>query len=366
MSGSYPPNEGVGSHVYSISRNLTKLGHEVKIVVRDHSIDTVQTLNDNGIEIILIPVMKIPFISTFLFKRKIESLFNKQVIDIIHYHSPLVPFVKLKTKKNILTIHSTMKTDTSFIESISLNAILNKIMGKFLSPIIENKLLKNADQIVVVSQDIKDELRIGYSFEKNNIHYIPNGIDKDVFYNMNLKRKKQIVYIGRLGYRKGIPILLEAIKELKNYLKTKEYHIIFSGDGHLKQYAMKFIETNNLSKIVTITSKKQSEVNKLLNESLFLIMNSTYETGPRTVLEAMFTNTPVIATKVGLLKYFNNNDFIKINDFSKESVIIAIKKSIKLEEQNTYQNLQEKHQYYIDKFNNEKIVNDLINLYANA
>tara|TARA_R110000787_G_scaffold59922_3_gene135822 strand:- start:14105 stop:15229 length:1125 start_codon:yes stop_codon:yes gene_type:complete len=364
MSGSYPPNEGVGSHVYSISRNLVKKGHSLKIIVRDHSVKKITRFYDNGIEIVLIPVTKIPFISTFLFKRKIESLFKNEIIDVIHYHSPLVPFVKLQTIKNIITIHSTMKIDTSYIESVSLNAILNKIMGKFLSPIIENQLLKNVDQIIVVSQDIKEELKTGYNYKKNNIFYIPNGIDNDVFYDMNLKRKKQIVYIGRLGYRKGIPIILKAIQDLYDYLKTNEYNIVFSGEGHLKQYVVKFIETNNLSDIVTITSKKQSEVNQLLNESMFLIMNSTYETGPRAVLEAMFTNTPVIATKVGLLKHFNDEDFIKINEFNKESVIIAIKKSIKYGEQNKYNSLQEKHQYYIDKFNNETIVNDLVNLYV--
>ena len=136
MSGSYPPNEGVGSHVYSISRNLVKLGHDVKVIVRNHSINEVTSFNDNGIEIVLIPVTRIPFISTFLFKRKIESLFKNKVIDIIHYHSPLVPFVKLKTKKNILTIHSTMKTDTSFIESISLKTFSKLYYRKYVTSIL--------------------------------------------------------------------------------------------------------------------------------------------------------------------------------------------------------------------------------------
>jgi len=362
MSGSYPPKEGVGSHVFSISETLVNCGHSVQIVVRDYNIKKVTIIRDSGVEIVLIPIRKIPFISTFLFKKKVENYFINKIFDIVHFHSPLVPFINLNTRKNILTIHSTMKVDTTYIEAISINAMLNKIMGKFLSPIIEGTLLKNADQVIVVSHDIKDELREEYSYTKDNILYIPNGIDKDIFYNMNLNKKKQIVYIGRLGYRKGLPVLIQAINEISDYLRGSEYNIILSGEGHLKNYLLEQIDKNNLSDLITITSTKQVDVNKLLNESMFLIMNSTYETGPRTVLESMFSNTPVIATKVGLLRYFNDDDYIRIDAFDKDSVIEAIRRAINLDIK-SYENFQTQHQIYINEFNIKKVTNYLIAAY---
>jgi len=362
MSGSYPPTEGVGSHVFSISKALVNCGHSVQIVVRDYNVKEVTIIRDSGIEIVLVPVKKIPFISTFLFKQKVEKYFMNKNFDVVHFHSPLVPFVNLNTKKYILTIHSTMKVDTSYIEAISINAILNKIMGRFLSPIIEGTLLKNASKVIVVSHDITDELRDEYNYKKDNILYIPNGIDKNIFYDMNLDRKKQIVYIGRLGYRKGLPVLIEAINIMSDYLRKSNYNIILSGEGHLKNYLLEQIDKYSLSDIITITATKQADVNKLLNQSMFLIMNSTYETGPRTVLESMFSKTPVIATKVGLLRHFDDNDYIRINKFDKKSVIDAITRAINLDTK-TYENFKVQHQKYINDFNIEKVTNNLITAY---
>jgi glycosyltransferase involved in cell wall biosynthesis len=363
MSGSYPPIEGVGSHVYSVSKALVKKGHRVRIIVRSYIVKDVISIKDDGIEIIQIPISKIPFISTFLFKHKVEDYLKDDVIDVIHFHSPLVPFMKVNAIKNILTIHSTMKVDTSYIEAISINAILNKIMGKFLSPLIENKLLSKADNIIVVSNDIKDELKTAYNYTKNNIIYIPNGINKDVFYDKNLKKSNQIVYIGRLGYRKGLPILIEAINDLKDYIIKNNYKFILSGGGHLKEYIQNYIKKNNLSNIITITTTEQSKVNNLLNESMFLIMNSTYETGPRTVLESMFASTPVIATKVGLLKSFDDADYINIREDSKMATIEAIKEAIGISGTSNYKELQMKCMKYRLIFDNDNITNEIIKIY---
>lgn len=362
MSGSYPPNEGVGSHVYAISKTLVNKGHSVKIIKRDYAINEIKVIQDSGIDIILIPVFKIPFLSTFIFKMKAKQYLKDEAVDIVHFHSPLVPFVKVNTSRYILTIHSTMKVDTSYIEAISINAILNKLMGRFLSPLIENKLLKNADKVIVVSNDIRDELNNSYKYVKDNIVYVPNGIDSTMFYNKNIKKENQIVYIGRLGYRKGLPLLIEAINNLKEKIIKQNYKIIFSGDGHLKEYLVNYIKKNNLSNIVTITSTKQSDINQLLNESKFLIMNSTYETGPRTVLESLFSGTPVIATKVGLLKYFEASDYINIPEHNIKATINAIEDAMSMNNYE-YKELQQKCTKYIEKFDNNRIVEDIIKIY---
>ena len=84
------------------------------------------------------------------------------------------------------------------------------------------------------------------------------------------------------------------------------------GNGKLYNYSLNFISNNNLNDILTITEKSQEEMNHVYNESSFLIMNSTYETGPRTILESIYTNTPFIATNVGLVDSINCDDFVMI------------------------------------------------------
>ena len=59
-------------------------------------------------------------------------------------------------------------------------------------------------------------------------------------------------------------------------------------------------------------------------------MASTYETGPRVVLEAMSCGTPVIATKVGLLRGFPDNIYIKIDETAALSIENKILSSISM------------------------------------
>ena len=363
ISGSYPPSEGIGSHVYSISKLLVEQGHEVTVAIRRHDIENIKQLNDNGINYILIPIINIPFLSTILFGKALKNKFKHTFFDIVHFHSPLVPFVNLNTNKNILTIHSTMKVDTSFINSISVHAVLNKIMGKFLSPIFENLLIKSCDNIIVVCKNIKNELINNYGYQNLITHYIPNGIDENLFKNLNLDRKNQILYVGRLGYRKGIPVLLEAVKNIQQYIRDNEFNIVLCGRGKLYTFSNNFINQNKLNDILTITEKSQEEINYLYNESRFLIMNSTYETGPRTILEAIYTNTPFIATNVGLVDSINHEDFIIIKDFNTFSVEKAIQKAINSAPLDIYQTMSKNLDKYKPLFSNNKLTNEIIKIY---
>ena len=363
ISGSYPPNEGVGSHVYSMSKLLVDEGHDVTVVIRRHDIKKIKQINDNGINYILIPIINIPFISTILFGKALEKKFKDFFFDIVHFHSPLVPFVKLNSKKHILTIHSTMKVDTSFINSISTHAILNKIMGKFLSPLFENQLVKKCDNVIIVCKDIQNELINSYGYKNLITDYIPNGIDENLFNNLNLKRKKQILYVGRLGYRKGIPFLLEAIKNTQDLIRDNGFSVLLCGNGKLYNYSLNFIINNNLNDILTITEKSQEEMNHLYNESSFLIMNSTYETGPRTILESIYTNTPFIATNVGLVDSINCDDFVMIEDFTITSVEKSIKRAINFSDTDNYKIMSENLNKYKESFSNTKLTNQIIKIY---
>ena len=363
MSGSYPPKEGIGSHVYSLSKQLVDNGNQVTVVSRRHDLKTIQYIKDKGINFVLVPIINIPFVSTLLFGRYLEKKFKNEVFDVVHYHSPLVPYANLNTLRKIVTIHSTMKVDTSFIEAISFNAILNKIMGKFLSPIIEKKLMMKCDEIIIVCREIKDELIKAYQYKNLKTHYIHNGIDNDLFNNLDLTRKKQILYVGRLGYRKGIPNLLKALKKIQNIIRQNGYSVILCGNGHLFNFCESFIRNNNLNDIVKLTQKSQDELNTTYNESKFLIMNSTYETGPRTILESIYTNTPFIATKVGLIHSIKKEDYIPVEDFTVEAVANSIVKAICNIDDNEYEFMKSQINKYKDAFDNEKLTNKIMKLY---
>ena len=85
-------------------------------------------------------------------------------------------------------------------------------------------------------------------------------------------------------------------------------------------------------------------------------MNSTYETGPRTILEAIHANTNFIATNVGLLKSISKKDYIEIKGFKTDNVINAIEIAI-----SDYKNFDLSN--YKKEFCNHRLSQKILDLY---
>ena len=172
---------------------------------------------------------------------------------------------------------------------------------------------------------------------ENRIEYIPAFyIDLDIFRPMNLEKKYDLIFVGRLEKNKGINLLLEIAK--KSSLK-----ILIVGDGSMKEDINKWIQDYNggllgfkdrhCNLIYYGWAKDSAEVAKLINESRALIMLSYNEGGPRVILEALACGVPVIATPVGIVPdvlSFNNG---RIVEWSSNQAIKAFEevKNIKVE-----------------------------------
>ena len=345
MTGSYPPKEGIGSYVYNLADRLAKNKNN-KIVILTRNRDSNQRFEEkiNNIRIISIPVIKIPIIGLFHFRTLIEKEFKNESFDIIHYNSPLMFFVpSLKTDKNIVTIHSTMKVSVKYLEPLNIGTLLKMIMGRLISPFLENSLIKNCDSIISVSETTTMELSKFYRIKSNKeIYFIPNCIDSKIFKADNSTKKNQLCTIGRLDYGKGVVELIEAVNQIKLTLREKKFKFLFIGDGPLREVLEKKINQFQIEDIVEIINHlNQLEISKTLNKCYYSIINSKYETGPRTAIESMAVATPIISTPVGLLEHHvDENLFIEIKK-NKISVEKAILKGLAIIGTNHYDELKQ-------------------------
>lgn len=71
ISTPFPPEEGIGYHVYNLSKKLIERGHEVTVITRG-GLET-EKMNFDGIE-----VLKAPFVPLYLFHVSINGFFLKQ------------------------------------------------------------------------------------------------------------------------------------------------------------------------------------------------------------------------------------------------------------------------------------------------
>ncbi len=159
-----------------------------------------------------------------------------------------------------------------------------------------------AKLVRVVNKNQTPDFLIKAGVPEGKIAYISSMyIDLDIFKPMNLPKKYDLIFVGRLAENKGINLLLEAVK-LSIINLQFPIKCLIVGDGPLETFCKLKIENWKLRDKVLMygRAKDSSEIARLLNESKILIMPSYNEGGPRVVVEAMACGVPVLATPVGI------------------------------------------------------------------
>ena len=108
------------------------------------------------------------------------------------------------------------------------------------------------------------------------------------------KRKNQFIFVGRLDKLKGINILLEAWKEIK------ESDLIICGTGPEAEWCKTFIAENGLLNVSMRGFVDNDKIMDLIAESKALILPTQwYEGFPMTIVESLACGTPVIGSNIG-------------------------------------------------------------------
>lgn len=172
-----------------------------------------------------------------------------------------------------------------------------------------SKIRKTNDYIsffVAPSQFTREKM-IKAGFNKDKIVHIPT------FININgrgvIKSEpdiKRILYVGRLTPEKGIEVLIDAFK----LIKDDKAVLSITGDIN-SSYAENLISKvpeKIKNRINFIGFKNQKEVKRLFHKSLFFIVPSVcYENQPNVVLEGMACERPVLVSKLGSLSEMVSN-----------------------------------------------------------
>lgn len=221
------------------------------------------------------------------------------------------------------------------------------------------KTLELSDKIIVLSEEWKEYFKKLVNESKIIVLYnaivIPNEFKKDF-------ESKNILFLGRIGERKGIFDLLKVIKELINDYQDIKLYV--GGDGEVERLK-KFILDNKLEKNVeyigwTAGEKKDSY---LRNSSIY-ILPSYNEGMPMSVLEGMAYINATISTYVGgvpkIIQNKKNGFLIQPGDTVKlKFYLTELFDNLKLKKE-----LAENARITIEeKFNIKKNIEKLIEIY---
>jgi len=259
------------------------------------------------------------FFTAFCNKKSILdilSIIKKKKPDVVHIHNlyPLIsPAILPKIKKTgtpiVMTVHNyrlLCPNGLFFTKGIicekctglgkELNCIINnceqnifKTSGYALrnSWARVNKYFKNnIDAFLCLTHFQKSKL-ISNGFSENTCVVIPNSFNKAIkTIDYHFKNRNYIAFAGRLSPEKGIPILLEAAKNLP--------HIKFKLAGKMRDgYGQKLKIPNNVDLLGML---KEEEMKTFYsNARLYIHTSVCYEGFPMVFPEAMAHKLPIIA-----------------------------------------------------------------------
>lgn len=173
---------------------------------------------------------------------------------------------------------STFSKEKSFIRRVA-------------SPIIEFFSYKIADKIIVTSQKDKDFIIERYRISEEKIIVIPNFVETDTFKPLEVKKEKRLIFVGRLDKQKNLFSLIDAVKDL-------DVKLVLIGKGPLEEALNDKVKEERIENVVFAGVIPNERLPEELNKSEIFILPSFYEGNPKTLLEAMACELPVIGTDV--------------------------------------------------------------------
>ena len=319
-----------------IARESTNLGNDVVIYTTDLDFaNNANTFNkdlpkEETIDNFTIKRSHVWFrINLFFVNPGIYFQMMKDSPDVIHTigirsFQSFIAAIVAKKKKIPLVISDQGGLTTH--PDLNRGGVLKKILYKLQTPMIRF-IINNSTRISVANEyEKKIFSKINHA---SKIEVIRNGINLDTMKTKTNDFKKKygismpfILFIGRFSKVKGIDILLNAIKILKNKSELKNISFVIMGVdfGFQNQMIQMINDFDIKEKIHVIANPSRDDVIAAYGESEFLVLPSRWELSPLTPLEGFAFKKPVISTNVHGIPYTitnrKNGILVKNEDFN--------------------------------------------------
>ena len=371
----YPKVGGVEVHIYQLAVSLIRLGCKVTVLTHHRKNRQGIKYMGNGIKVYFTPLMtllddsSLPILYDDL--KILREICYIERVDIIHCHQSSsslslegIFHSKMLGVNVVLSEHSLY--GFSFLDEASLN----KVIRTFFVDI---------DEVISVSHVATENLILRGMINPKIAHTIPNAIDNTKFRPPNEKELKEmekkkikegkediitIVSISRQAERKGTDLLIEVIPEICKQMPNVNF--IIGGDGPKKKLLDVMVDALGLKDRVKLTGflPHQKVRDEMIKGQIYLNTSLT-ESFCIAIVEAASAGLYTIATDVGGVGEVLPEYMVKLVKPDKESIINAIKDTIK-----NYENLKEKTKdnYKVLKsiYNWDKVAKKTILVYQRA
>ena len=290
----FPPyvKGGMSGIIVQMAKRSRELGIHLTIIANHPQLKTSLDLV-NGI-----PVYRLPWLgSTFLTQLPSFGYYASRLVkklqdnhDVVYSNfSPLFGMIK---RPFIVGFHATRFGEARACKEIGkpVPALLNRLYIPF-----DRILIKKADGIIALTEKMAKEIRSVEDYEKE-IEIIPGGVDTNIFRPLKYRDfsspEKIVLYVGRLDSRKGVDILIHAIKLLDRNIKTR---LIVAGEGKEREKLSQLADSLSIP-VNFIGAVPHESLPEIYNSADLFVLPSLYEGHPLVALEAMACGTPTLVS----------------------------------------------------------------------
>lgn len=292
QSTPFPPEEGLSTFVWNLARELRGAGHEPMIFTRGSMRKTTSIEHDgirvNFVRFTPLHPFHVPAHAPFMQR----ALRAEGPFDVLHLHSPLPPPVRHRGP-SLVTFHTPVVADTQAINTRNLTSTLYRLQTP-ISARVERALIARCDAVSAVSASVAADLQ-PYGLAPDKVIILPNGVDPAAFPASDGPREDFLLYTGRLGPRKGLPELLRAVQLLAR--RGRRVALTITGRGPFLAELQRQARELRIDDRVTFAGfVSREELGRLLRRCAVFVFPSHYEGLPTSVLEAMSSAAPIVAT----------------------------------------------------------------------
>ncbi|MES2517474.1 MAG: glycosyltransferase family 1 protein [Bacteroidota bacterium] len=291
----------------------------------------------------------------------IKNDLQRDKIDVYHGLSNELPFGKMPSGiKTVVTIH-----DLIFERYPRLYPFFDTLIYK----IKFRKACKNADAIVAVSEQTKEDIIEFYGTNFDKIHVIYQDCDKvfqekislETIKNITQKydiQKKYILSVGSIIERKNQFSLVVAFQklDLSNYQL-----VLVGGKSKYQEQIEAYIKKNNILNVRILNKVPFQDLPAIYQGTSLFVYPSFFEGFGIPIVEALHSGVPVVAATGSCLEEAGGEgslyaDPFDVNDLADKMIQVLANKNLQKQ-------LIEAGRKHVQQFSSEHIAQQLNELY---
>jgi phosphatidylinositol alpha-mannosyltransferase len=289
---------GVNKHIGHLANEFTRLGHEAHILVpNSEQVADEHVINASS------AIIPVPFAGSVArvslsprIYRRTKRILQEGHYDVLHLHEPLMPMLPLAVLRHHDLVPQAICVGT-------FHAYREVSRAYYYGAPIFRRFFKRLDGHIVVSE-VAREYHLRYFPAEYTV--IPNGVDVELFGRPGLAPMEEfmdgrpnILFVGRLERRKGLPYLIEALVHVKRQVPDARLIVVGAYDDLGKVpflLQVRHLGLNDVHFVGRVTDEDLARYYRTADA--FCAPSTGMESFGMVLLEAMASGAPIVASDI--------------------------------------------------------------------